>query len=79
MDNLISFFLIDWMKAMNAIQRLVIISLFLSVWNLFGCGELKKIKPSLFEGESKEAMKAWLIDMKKYFQIYIYHALFVFQ
>jgi len=35
-------------------------------------GESKKIKPLLFEGESKEATKAWLIDMGKYFQIYEY-------
>jgi len=34
-------------------------------------GEFKKIKPSLFEGESEEA-GAWLIDMGKYLQIYEY-------
>jgi tripartite ATP-independent transporter DctP family solute receptor len=32
------------MKAMNTLQRLVIILLLLSVWNLFGCGEVKKVK-----------------------------------
>ena len=35
-------------------------------------GEFKKFKPSLFEGESEEATKAWLINMGKYFQIYEY-------
>jgi len=30
-------------------------------------GEFKNLKPSLFEGESEEAAKAWLIDMDKYF------------
>lgn len=30
-------------------------------------GELKKIKPLLFEAESEEAAEAWLIDMGKYF------------
>lgn len=30
------------------------------------------IKPSLFEGESEEAIEAWLIGMSKYFQIYDY-------
>jgi len=35
-------------------------------------GEFKKIKPSLFEGESEEAIEAWLIDMGKYYQIYEY-------
>jgi len=36
-------------------------------------GEFKKIEPSLFEGESKEAEEASLIDMGKYFQIYEYN------
>jgi len=35
-------------------------------------GELKKIKPSMFEGESEEVVEAWMIDMGKYFQIYEY-------
>lgn len=30
-------------------------------------GEFKKIKPSLFEGENKEAAEAWLIDIGNYF------------
>jgi len=28
-------------------------------------GEFQKIKPSLFEAESKEVAEAWLIDMNK--------------
>ena len=35
-------------------------------------GEFKKIKLSLFEGESKEAIESWLIDISKYFHIYDY-------
>jgi len=37
-------------------------------------GELKKIKPTSFDGESKtgEEAEAWLLDIKKYFQIYNY-------
>jgi hypothetical protein len=37
-------------------------------------GEFKKIKPSTFDGESKtgEEAEAWLLDIKKYFQIYNY-------
>ena len=37
-------------------------------------GEFKKIKPTSFDGESKtgEEAKAWLQDIKKYFQIYNY-------
>jgi len=35
-------------------------------------GELKKIRPSLFEGDSEEVTEAWLIVMGKYFQIYEY-------
>jgi hypothetical protein len=37
-------------------------------------GEFKKIKPSTFDGESKtgEEVEAWLLDIKKYFQIYNY-------
>ena len=37
-------------------------------------GEFKKIKPTSFDGESKigEEAKAWLLDIKKYFQIYNY-------
>ena len=37
-------------------------------------GEFKKIKPTNFGGESKtgEEAKAWLLDIKKYFQIYNY-------
>jgi hypothetical protein len=32
----------------------------------------KKVKPSTFDGESKtgEELEAWLLDIKKYFQIY---------
>ena len=37
-------------------------------------GEFKKIKPTSFDGESKtgEEVEAWLLDIKKYFQIYNY-------
>jgi hypothetical protein len=37
-------------------------------------GEFKKIKPSTFDGESRkgEEVDAWLLDIKKYFQIYNY-------
>ena len=37
-------------------------------------GEFKKIKPTNFDGESKtgEKAEAWLLDIKKYFQIYNY-------
>lgn len=35
-------------------------------------GEFKKIKQSLFEGESEEVDEAYLIDTSKYFQIYDY-------
>jgi len=37
-------------------------------------GEFKKIKPSTFDGESRidEDAEAWLLDIKKYFHIYIY-------
>ena len=37
-------------------------------------GEFKRIKPTSFDGESKigEEAEAWLLDIKKYFQIYNY-------
>ena len=37
-------------------------------------GDFKKIKPTSFDGESKtgEEAEAWLLDIKKYFQIYNY-------
>ena len=37
-------------------------------------GEFKKIKPAIFDGESRtrEKVEAWLLDIKKYFQIYNY-------
>jgi len=37
-------------------------------------GHFKKSKPSTFEGESRtgEEVEAWLLDIKKYFQIYNY-------
>ena len=37
-------------------------------------GEFKKIKPTTFDGESRmgEQVEAWLLDIKKYFQIYNY-------
>jgi hypothetical protein len=37
-------------------------------------GEFKKIKPTTFDGESRtgEETEAWLLDIKKYFQIYNY-------
>ena len=37
-------------------------------------GEFKKIKPTNLDGESRtgEEVEAWLLDIKKYFQIYNY-------
>ena len=37
-------------------------------------GEFKKIKPTSFDGESKarEEAEAWLLEIKKYVQIYNY-------
>jgi hypothetical protein len=37
-------------------------------------GEFKNIKPAIFNGESRtgEEAEAWLLDIKKYFQIYKY-------
>jgi hypothetical protein len=37
-------------------------------------GEFKKIKPSTFDRDSKtrEEVEAWLLDIKKYLQIYNY-------
>ena len=37
-------------------------------------GEFKKIKPSKFDKESKtrEEVESWLLEIKKYFQIYNY-------
>jgi len=37
-------------------------------------GEFKRIKPTIFDGESRtgEEEEAWLLDIKKYFQIYNY-------
>ena len=37
-------------------------------------GEFKKIKPATFDGESRigEEAEAWLLDIKKCFQIYNY-------
>jgi len=37
-------------------------------------GEFNKIKPDTFDGESRigEEVEAWLLDIKKYFQIYNY-------
>jgi hypothetical protein len=37
-------------------------------------GEFKKIKPPMFSGEieTREEVEAWLLGMKKYFQIYNY-------
>jgi len=37
-------------------------------------GEFKNIKPFTFDRESRkgEEVEAWLLDMKKYFQIYNY-------
>jgi len=34
-------------------------------------GEFKKIKPTIFDGESRigEEVEEWLLDIKKYFQI----------
>ena len=37
-------------------------------------GEFRKIKPSTFDGEPRigEEAEAWLLDIKKYFNIYNY-------
>lgn len=35
-------------------------------------GEFRKIKPPHYDGEQEEAAEAWLINMKKYFQLYEY-------
>ena len=37
-------------------------------------GEFKKIKPTSFDGESRngEEVESWSLDIKKYFQIYNY-------
>ena len=37
-------------------------------------GEFKKVKPTNFDGESTtgEEVEAWMLDIKKYFQIYNY-------
>ena len=35
-------------------------------------GEFKKLKPPTFDGESKEAIVAWLLNIKQYFQVYNY-------
>jgi hypothetical protein len=37
-------------------------------------GEFKNIKPATFDGEyrTREEVEAWLLDIKKYFQIYNY-------
>lgn len=35
-------------------------------------GEFRKIKPSTFDGEYKEAMEAWLGNIHKYFQNFEY-------
>ena len=37
-------------------------------------GEFRKIKPPTFDGEAKEVTEAWLINMKKYFQVYEYNS-----
>lgn len=33
-------------------------------------GQFKKIKPLIFDGETQEGAKAWLLNMSKYFQVY---------
>ena len=35
-------------------------------------GEFKKLKPPTFDGESEEAVEAWLLIIKRYFQVYKY-------
>ena len=35
-------------------------------------GEFKKLKPPTFDGESEEAVEAWLLNIKRYFQVYRY-------
>ena len=35
-------------------------------------GEFKKLKPPMFDGESEEVVKAWLLNIKWYFQVYNY-------
>ena len=36
-------------------------------------GEFWKIKPPTFDGEAEEMAEAWIINMKKYFQVYEYN------
>lgn len=36
-------------------------------------GDFKKIQPLTFNGESKEATEAWLVNINKYFHIYEYN------
>jgi len=36
-------------------------------------GEFKKINPQIFNDESKEATKEWLVNINKYFEIYEYN------
>ena len=35
-------------------------------------GEFKKLRPPMFDGESEEATEAWLLNIKRYFQVYRY-------
>ena len=35
-------------------------------------GEFKKLKPQTFDGVSEEAIEAWLLNIKRYFQVYRY-------
>ena len=35
-------------------------------------GEFKKLRPPMFDGESEETSKAWLLNIKRYFQLYRY-------
>ena len=35
-------------------------------------GEFKNLRPLTFDGESEEVAKAWLLNIKRYFQLYRY-------
>ena len=35
-------------------------------------GGFKKLRPPMFDGESKEYFEAWLLNIKRYFQVYKY-------
>ena len=35
-------------------------------------GEFKKLRPPMFDGEFKEAIESWLLNIKHNFQVYRY-------